>query len=117
MMSVQYKSKQNTFKSTVFNAYIIIYAGSVFWRTPCILHYINYILHFVYVYIYLLYILYICILSSLPRSKLRNIIYRGYLHDPALPGCNKAWDRFDVLKKVAEHAEAKLFHCEYFKAI
>ena len=24
--------------------------------------------------------------------------FRGYLHDPALPGCNEAWDRFDVLK-------------------
>ena len=23
---------------------------------------------------------------------------RGCLHDPALPGCNEAWDRFDVLK-------------------
>ena len=36
------------------------------------------------------------------NSPLFNFIYRidlrGCLHDPALPGCNEAWDRFDVLK-------------------
>ena len=28
----------------------------------------------------------------------KAVSYRGCLHDPALPGCNKAWDCFDVLK-------------------
>ncbi len=40
-MFVQYKSKQNKLKvlsytDFVFNAYMIIYAGSVFLGTPCI---------------------------------------------------------------------------------
>ncbi len=30
--------------------------------------------------------------------KVGQIRPRGCLHDPALPGCNEAWDRFDVLK-------------------
>ena len=45
---------------------------------------------------------------------------RGCLHDPALPGCNEAWDRFDVLKIAISwgiHASAKLFRSEYFKVI
>ena len=43
---------------------------------------------------------------------------RGYLHDPALLGCNEARDIdcFDVLK-IAVHALAKLFRSEYFKVI
>ncbi len=27
-----------------------------------------------------------------------SYVLRGCLHDLALPGCNEAWDRFDVLK-------------------
>ncbi len=42
---------------------------------------------------------------------------RGCLHDHALPGCNEAWDRFDVLKIAISCGHAKLFHSEYFKVI
>ena len=44
---------------------------------------------------------------------------RGCLHVLALPGCNEAWDRFDVLKIEIScvHALAKLFRSEYFKVI
>ena len=34
-------------------------------------------------------------LRSVHNSKVK--IFRGCLHDPALLGCNEAWDRFDVL--------------------
>ena len=37
--------------------------------------------------------------SQLFDTDLHPICYlRGCLHDPALPGCNEAWDFFDVLK-------------------
>ena len=37
--------------------------------------------------------------------------------DPALPGCNEAWDRFDVLKIAISCGTclAKLFRSQYFR--
>ena len=31
-------------------------------------------------------------------ARQRPVLGAVYMHDPALPGCNEAWDRFDVLK-------------------
>ena len=36
--------------------------------------------------------------QCLHNNVLVVVIVRGCLHDPALPGRNEAWDRFDVLK-------------------
>ena len=51
----------------------------------------------------------------------QHVMYlRGCLHDLALPGCNEAWDPFNVLKieiSCCTCALAKLFRGEYFKVI
>ena len=44
--------------------------------------------------------------------------FRGYLYDPALPGCNEAWDRFDVLKIAITCGTClSKVNSEYFKVI
>ena len=40
----------------------------------------------------------LCAEITRPFSKIHSQSLRGCLHDPALPGCNKAREHFNVLK-------------------